>query len=88
MFKIYFIEYDDERNEIRRGEHPGKEYRTYGWAYRAARRIYDRSHFEVIVSERTPWGSYTRECTCDNCPFVFEENKCEDYEPSGEDRDR
>ena len=31
-------------------------------------------------------------CNCNErwnyCPFVFEENKCEDYEPSGEDRDR
>ena len=68
MFKIYFIEYDKDGNEIRRGVHPGKEYRYMGNAWNAARKYYnDSQRFEIHICERTPWKIHTREVTCDLC---------------------
>ncbi len=70
--KIYFIEYDENGNEIRRGVHPGKEYKTYGRAWRTADKYYsDHDRFEVYIDTREPWGEYTRECTCCICKQTF-----------------
>lgn len=66
--KIYFIEYDKNGNEIRRGVHPVREYKTYGRAWRTADKLYgDRSRFEVYIDTREPWGDYEYGRVCDIC---------------------
>lgn len=70
--KIYFIEYDKDGNEIRRGVHPKKEYKTYGRAWKVADELYgDRERYEVYIDTREPWGEYHKECTCDICKKTF-----------------
>ena len=68
MFKIYFIEYDENGNEIRRDVHHGKIYKYQGTAWNAARKLYgDSKRYEFYICERAPWEEYSHEAVCELC---------------------
>lgn len=71
-FKIYYIEYDENGQEIGRGVYP-KEYKDLGWAYNIARKHYgDRNRFKYSVAQRDPWVEYSRKSVCPICGKTYD----------------
>ena len=73
--KIWYIEYDEDGNEIGRGVY-NREYVRYGMARRVAHERYgDRKRYKYRIAPRDPWMNYNAILTCEVCgsEFVVEE---------------
>lgn len=70
-FKIWFIQYDDDGNEIGRGVST-KEYVNWGTANHVARKRYDdMENIKYVIAQRDPWQEYYKECFCDICGYKY-----------------
>ena len=66
-FKIWYIMYDDDGNEVSRGRYVN-EYVYMSRAYTIARKQFgDHKKFRYIVSRRDPWAKYKAELECKVC---------------------
>lgn len=84
--KIYYIQYDDEGNEIGRGVYH-KGYKNLGNALRMGRKLYgpceilsggqfmpklNGQHYRWTVNWRDPWTEYHKESTCGCCGKTYD----------------
>ncbi len=70
-FRIWFIEYDEDGNEIGRGVYH-KSYAYSGKAYSVARERYgDRKRFKYEIAPRNPWEKYYRDMYCGVCGSMY-----------------
>lgn len=71
LYKIWFIEFDENGNEVTRGVYP-KEYKNFGNAERIAREKFgykylDNPKYKWEVCHRDPWVTYSHLATCPIC---------------------
>lgn len=72
LYKIWYIEFDEDGKEIGRGVH-GREYKNYGSAVNMARkRYYDHNRFKWRIAMRDPWVDYTKQHKCEICGWTYE----------------
>ena len=70
-YRIWFIQYDENGNEIGRGVSV-KEYVYYGMAQRAARTMYGGDkRIWYMVAQLDPWTEHYIECFCDICGYKY-----------------
>lgn len=71
-YKVYYIEYDEDRNEIARGV-DSKEYINYGNALNRARKLgyTDRNRYDYEVAWRDPWVEYSVNRKCEICGWGY-----------------
>ena len=71
-FKIWFIQYDEDGNEIGRGVH-AHDYAYRGRAFTNAREYFgDRKKCKYVVAQRDPWKTYSRKVHCDICGRMYD----------------
>lgn len=69
-WKIYFIKYDKDGNEIERGVDP-REYVYYGTAQNSAYKTYPPEEgYKTVVAVRSPWEKYFTEVQCGICKCI------------------
>lgn len=72
VLRIYYVELDEQGNEIGRGVHP-KKYLYHGVAHRTAEKLYgDRSRYVYDINFRDPFKVYYEPCQCDACGRTYE----------------
>ena len=70
-YKIYFIQYDDDGNEIGRGVFH-REYVYMSRALTRAREYYgDRKRYTYVIAKRNPWDEYEGTYECCVCGKEF-----------------
>lgn len=72
-FRIWFIEYDDDGNEIGRGVYH-KSYKYHGTAINVAKKYYgDNKRFKWDVAPSDPFVAHFKESICDICGRTYQE---------------
>lgn len=67
-YRIWYRQYDENRNLIGEGQTFNRTYKRYGNAVNAARKRYDHvPGIEWIICRRNPFVEYTRNFTCPLC---------------------
>lgn len=73
VLRIYYVELDEQGNEVGRGVHP-KKYLYHGVACRTAEKLYgDRSRYVYEINWRDPFKVYYKTCQCDACGRTYEQ---------------
>lgn len=72
-YKVYYIEYDENRNEIARGV-DSREYINWGNAMNRARKLgyTDRKRYDCQIAWRDPWVKYTEKVKCSICGVEYD----------------
>lgn len=65
-YKIFYIEYDENGNEISRGV-DDKTYSSRGWAWNRIEKKYGDKRFHCHIAKRDPFVNYYNDAVCDIC---------------------